>query len=129
MPYFGTKLLWLSSAKKTTGTVAFTGKDISTQLPHSYSVVMFSVTGKDTVYFNSGDNEIFEPGTIVPVLYQPSQPKDASIDGFMGLWLDCTIYSTIMLVLIGIIFLHPSIVPYRSAIKIQKSKPLISVVE
>jgi len=128
LPYVGTKLIWISKAKKAKGVVAFTGKDISTQMEHSYSVIMFSVTGRDTVFFNSGDNEISEPGTIVPVLYQPSAPKDAYIDGFMGLWLDVTIYCIIMFVLVGIIFLHPHIVPYRSSIKLQARKPVISVV-
>lgn len=127
-PYLAVRLIWISSAKKTNGIVAFTGKDISTQMPHSYSVIMFSATGKDTVFFNSGDNEIYEVGSTVPILYQPAEPKSAYINGFMGLWLDVTIYSIIMLVLVGIIFLHPAIVPYRSNIKIQRQKPVISVV-
>ncbi|PVD51148.1 hypothetical protein DC498_15970 [Terrimonas sp.] len=127
-PYIATRLCWILSAKETKGKIAFIGKDISAQLPRSYSVVMFSSTGNDTVFFNSADGEIWEENAVVPVLYQPSDPHNASINGFMSLWLDATIYSTIMFVIIAIIFLHPEIVPYRSNIKLQWKKPVISVV-
>lgn len=127
-PYIATRLCWILSAKETKGKIAFIGKDISAQLPRSYSVVMFSSTGSDTVFFNSADGEIWEENAVVPVLYQPSDPHNASINGFMSLWLDATIYSVIMFVIIAIIFLHPEIVPYRSNIKLQWKKPVISVV-
>ncbi|MFT3703166.1 MAG: DUF3592 domain-containing protein [Agriterribacter sp.] len=127
-PYFGYKLFWTWSAKKAVGTVAFTGKDISTQMEHVYCVIMFSTTGKDTVFFNSGDNELFTPGEKVPVLYQPDEPKDAHVNGWIGIWLDAVIYGIIMFVMVGIIFLHPSIVPYRSNIQLQLQRPWISVV-
>lgn len=127
-PYIAIRLFWILSAKETKGKVAFIGKDISAQIPRSYSVVMFSTTGKDTVFFNSVDGEILEAGEAVPVLYQSSNPHDASINGFMSLWLDATIYGTIMFVIIAIIFLHPEIVPYKSNIKLQLRKPVISVI-
>ena len=127
-PYFAARLFWILSAKETSGKIAFTGKDISAQIPRSYSVVLFSVTGKDSVFFNSTDGEIWEENSIVSVLYQPSDPHNASINSFMGLWLDATIYGAIIFVIIAIIFLHPEIVPYRSNIKLQLRKPVISVV-
>ncbi|MFT4017717.1 MAG: hypothetical protein QM668_12200 [Agriterribacter sp.] len=52
-PYIATRLCWILSAKETKGKIAFIGKDISAQLPRSYSVVMFSSTGSDTVFLTA----------------------------------------------------------------------------
>lgn len=128
LPYVAVKLFWISTAREANGKVAFIGKDISAQVPRSYSVITFSTTGRDTVFFNSTDGEILNTGEMVSVLYNPSDPKNASLNSFMSLWLDATIYGVIMFVIIAIIFLHPEIVPYKSDIKLQLSKPVISLV-
>lgn len=128
LPYFAVRFIWVATAKQTQGKVAFIGKDISAQIPRSYSVIMFSATGKDTIFFNSTDGELLEAGEKVMVLYQPAKPEDASIKSFMSLWLDASVYGVIMFVIITIIFLHPEIVPYKSRIKLQLRKPVISVV-
>lgn len=127
-PYFLVRLCWVASAKTTKGKVAYIGKDISAQIPRSYSVVTFSSNGNDTLFINSTDGEILETGQRISVLYQPANPKNASINTFMSLWLDAAVYGIVIFVIIAIIFLHPEIVPYQSNIKIQLKKPLISVV-
>lgn len=125
-PYFLVRLFWIASAESTEGKVAFIGKDISAQIPRSYSVVRFSSNGNDTLFVNSTDGEILEEGQIIPVFYQASNPKKASIGTFMSLWLDATVYGIVIFLIIAIVFFHPEIVPYKSQIQLQWKKPMIS---
>ena len=127
-PYFATRLLWVISAKEVKGKVAFTGKDISAQIPRSYSVVRFSSNGNDTLFVNSTDGEILEEGETIQVLYYASNPKNASVGTFMSLWLDVTVYGIVMFLIIAIVFFHPEIVPYRSDIQLQWKKPVLKIV-
>ena len=128
VPYFLVRAFWIVSAKSTPGKVAFTGKDISAQIPRSYSVVRFSSNGNDTLFVNSTDGEILEEGETIPVLYQVSNPKNASVGTFMSLWLDVTVYGIVMFLIIAIVFFHPEIVPYKSDIQLQWKRPVLKIV-
>lgn len=108
--------------------MAFEGKEISGQLRRTYDVIMFSATGKDTVFFNSADDESFSPGQIVPVLYQRSRPTEAKVDTFTGLWMDTVIYSGLFFLFIAVVFFHPQIIPYRARVQLLLKRPFIKLV-
>ncbi|MBX3253033.1 MAG: hypothetical protein KF862_02740 [Chitinophagaceae bacterium] len=127
-PVIGVKLWWLASAKNATATMAFAGKEISGQLVRNYSVMMFSVTGTDTVFFNTGDQELYQPGQVLPVLYQPGEPSDARVNSFRSIWQDTIVIGGVLTVIILIIFFHPEIVPYRAKVRVTFSKPFIQII-
>ena len=128
VPIVATKLFWISSSSKTKGVMAFEGKEITGQLQRTYAVIMFSATGKDTVFFNSADEGSFRPGQSVTVLYQRTHPTDARLDTFTGLWMDTVIYSGLFFLFIAIVFFHPEIIPYRSKVKLLWAPPFIRIV-
>ena len=128
VPIIAAKLFWISSASKTKGVMAFEGKEITGQFQRTYAVIMFSATGKDTVFFNSADDESFSPGQSVPVLYQRSRPTEAKVDTFTGLWMDTVIYSGLFFLFIAIVFFHPQIIPYRARVQLLLKRPFIKLV-
>ncbi|HEX5026706.1 MAG TPA: DUF3592 domain-containing protein [Agriterribacter sp.] len=128
MPIIAAKLTWINSAVRTKGVTAFEGMDIAGQLQRHYSVIMFSATGRDTVFFNSSDNELFEPGQSLSVLYQPANPTDARVNTFSSLWMDTVIYSSLFFLFIAIVFLHPEIIPYQSKIQLMRRRPFIQLI-
>ena len=127
LPVIAVKLWWLFSAKSAHAKMAFAGKEISGQLVRNYSVMFFSVTGKDTVFFNTGDQELYEPGQILPILYQPDEPSDARVNSFWSIWLDTIVIAGVLAVILLIVFLHPEIIPYRSKVQLLRKKPFIRI--
>lgn len=119
------KIWWLANAEKANGTMCFVGKNISGQMVSTYSVIMFK-KGNDTIFLNSPDNIIFSKGESVPVKYQRTNPDNARVNTFLGIWGDTLIYCAIPLLILVMVFLHPDVVPYRSIIKLQLTKPVIS---
>jgi len=128
IPVISARIVWICSAKSAVGRVAFQGMDIAGQMQRHYSVIMFSSTGRDTVFFNTGDNELYIKDQQLPILFQPDNPADARLDTFFGLWMDSVMYGGIFLLLILIIFLHPAIIPYGARICLQKKRPFIKLV-
>ena len=127
-PVIGVKLWWLVSARKANAKMAFAGKEISGQLVRNYSVMMFSVTGTDTIFFNTGDQELYQPGQVLPVLYQPDEPSDARVNRFWSIWQETVVIGGVLAVIILIVFLHPDIIPYRAKVRVTFNKPFIQCV-
>jgi hypothetical protein len=128
VPIIAAKLYWVSSASKTKGVMAFQGKEISGQLRRTYAVITFSATGKDTVFFNSADDESFSPGQSVPVLYQRSRPTEAKVDTFTGLWMDTVIYSGLFFLFISGVFFHTQNITKRARVQLLLKRPFIKLV-
>ncbi|MGN6491277.1 MAG: DUF3592 domain-containing protein [Agriterribacter sp.] len=123
------KLVWIFSAHTAHAKMAFAGKEISGQLVKNYSVMFFSTTGKDTVFFNTGDQELYEPGQVLPILYQPDEPTDARVNRFWSIWLDTVVIAGVLAVILLIVFFHPEIIPYRCKVRLLRSKPYIRFIE
>ncbi len=104
----------------------YQGKSYTGQIAHEYSAIKF-IVDQDTAWFNTSDNIIFKPGEIVPVRYQPANHNDAKVDIFIEVWGNTVIYGVVLALIIIITFLHPSIVPYRSKLRIGVRKPFIEI--
>lgn len=128
MPVIGSRLWWLASARKARATTAFAGKEISGQLVRNYSVMMFSVSGSDTVFFNTGNEEIYQPGSVLPILYQPKDPTNARVNRFWSIWMDSIVIGGVLASIWLIVFLHPAIVPYRSKVEVLLRRPFIRII-
>lgn len=105
----------------------FTGKDYLGQLSREFAVIKFCV-GKDTVWFHSLDNQLFDKGEIVQVRYQESNPSDARVNTFAGLWVDTLIIASPFFLVVLIAYLHPDLVPRRSKIYLDNKSPFLRVV-
>lgn len=123
-PFIITKLVWLSGTRKTMGAMSFNGKSYTGQLGHDYAVIKFTA-GKDTYFVNGPDNISYEKGTPVPVRYTSTNPNDARLATFIGLWGDTLVFAGVPCLIILLIALHPGIVPYRSYFVVQGKRPII----
>jgi hypothetical protein len=126
-PFLTHKIIWLARSKATTGTMGFTGKTYAGQIVKVYSVISF-VAGNDTVWFNGNDNVLYKEGEAVPVRYQRDHPTDARINIFGSVWGDTVVYAGIPVMMLLIIFIHPSIIPRKACIRFNKRKPFVQVV-
>lgn len=124
LPFFFYKVAWLLSSAPAAGTVCFMGKTINGQMSSTYPVIRFSSNGLDTVFFHGTDEAVYKPGEPLPVRYRKSNPEDARINSFTGIWQDTLIYALFPFILLLIIFLHPDIVPRGAKVIICK-KPFI----
>lgn len=127
VPVLGYKVLWLMRAKKSTATFAFHGKEISGQLESKHAV-MFFTADNDTVFFNAVDNPTYSKGDQFPILYQPTNPQQASLINFDDLWMQTVILWGVPFIFLLIVFLHREIVPYNSKIELSTKAPWIKVV-
>lgn len=127
MPFILYKVLWLVNSTKTNGIVSFTGKSITGQIMHRYSVILFMVD-EDSIWFNGNDNILFKEGETVPVRYISSHPADARINTFSAIWGDTLVYGGLPVLILLVIFLHPQIIPRQSIIKLATKRPFIEVV-
>ena len=125
-PFYLTNLLWLIRSEKTVGTAAFQGKEFAGQLVHNYTVVMF-VVKKDTFFYNTSDNIFFDPGADVPIRYQKGNPVDAKLGTWSGIWMGSIFYSAMPLLIILILLAHPSLIPYRSTIRVSFKHPFVFI--
>jgi hypothetical protein len=122
------KLIWLMTSKKTTGVFAFQGRgNALEQITLPFSEIYFRL-GKDTVWFKGPGKIGMNPGTLVPVRYQPDNPANAKVMTFFGFWGDTAIYGGIILLLLLAIFLHPGIVPRRASLRLSFRKPFLQIV-
>ena len=128
VPFIVYKIVWLSRSTSTNGIMCFMGKAQEGQLVRVYPVIKFSSDGIDTVFFNGNDDLQFKRGDMVPVRFKISDPTDAKINQFTGIWMDTIVSAAIPLIIILIIFLHRDIIPKRSKIIIGK-KPFVKFVD
>jgi len=127
LPFFLYKLIWMYNAVPATGTMCFMGKTLNGQFSSEYPVIKFTVSGKDTIFFNGSDGMQLKRGDLVPVLYYKSNPATARVNTFAGIWVDTIVDASIPFVILLIVFLHPGIIPRKSSIRIGK-KPFIQFV-
>ncbi|WP_336515654.1 hypothetical protein [Pollutibacter soli] len=125
-PFYIINTFWLMKSAKAEGIAAFQGKEFAGQLVHNYTVVMF-VVKKDTFFYNTSDNIFFQPGTAVPIRYQKKNPADAKLGTWSGIWMGCIFYSAMPLLIILILLAHPSLIPYRSSVRLSFTPPFIFI--
>ena len=127
LPFLIYNSAWILRSDKANGIARFIGKSYTGQFSKQYTKISFS-TGKDTVWFNGMANYIFKRHEAVPIRYQRSDPSDARIDSFIGLWGDTLICMSPIFLIIVICFFHPDLVPVRSKIWLFSKKPFIQIV-
>ena len=127
IPFIGQTLWWLAHSQRTMGVMWYQGKSYTGQLIHEYSAIKFT-TATDTSWFNTSDNIIFKPGEQVPVRYQVKNHADAKVDMFIEIWGNAVVYGGELALIIVFIFLHPSIIPRKSKIKLSSTKPFVQTV-
>ncbi len=106
----------------------YKGKSYTGQIPHEYSAIKF-IVDKDTAWFNTNDNIFFEKGEIVPVRYQVNNINDAKVDMFIEIWGNAVVYGGELSLIVLIIFLHPSIIPRKSKIRLNAQKPFLQTIQ
>jgi uncharacterized protein DUF3592 len=123
-PFLVPKIIWLAGSEKTNGIMRFVGKSYTGQLIHFYSEISF-IAGRDTIWFDSEDNTIFEVGETVPVRYRRNNPSDAKVNIFTNTWNDTLIYGTGPLVILLLVFFHPKGIPKHSRFSFGMKAPFI----
>ena len=118
-------IIWLLRSAKTTGVVEGIGVSSGISLGRdTYALVSFTV-GKDTFYFQGKDDH-YQPGNVVPVRYQKSDPENARIVAFYSIWGNTIAYSGVPIIFWIICFFAPDIVPKGSRIRVGK-RPFLKV--
>lgn len=124
----GRKVIWFLQSEKTTGIFSFEERgNALEQLRITNSIIYFK-HGKDTVWFNGPAGLGLSEGAAIPVRYNPANTADAKVDTFYGIWGGTVIYSSLPLLVLLVLVLHPHIIPYRSRILLTRKKPFIQVV-
>lgn len=128
LPMLVPKMIWLTHTRHSIGVMAFEGRGgAGDQIPLSYSVVYFKL-GKDTIWFNGLGNLHLHPGDSIPIRFKTANPSDAKVDIFAGIWGDTLVYGGIPTLMLLVMFLHPTLVPRRSKLKLTMKKPFIWIV-
>ncbi|MFT3705324.1 MAG: hypothetical protein QM802_23350 [Agriterribacter sp.] len=130
-PFYGSKLMWVNSSNKTTGTAWFMGHTLELNGSISNHLVILFMRGKDSITFNGATNIGFKVGDIVPVRYQEADPEDAKINTTFCIWGDTCIYSILPGLFLLILFLTPArfdpVIPWKAKVRIGV-KPLIKII-
>lgn len=127
-PFVASKFYWLARARRTHGIMAFKGQGFAgDQIKEDYSVICFQVDG-DTIWFNGLGNIAFRPGEPIGVRYQPSNPADARVDIFAGIWGDTLINAGIPVLMLLALFVHPKVVPWGRKVKLTRKHPYIIII-
>ncbi|RYZ32020.1 MAG: hypothetical protein EOP49_38135 [Sphingobacteriales bacterium] len=127
LPPLTAKLIWLSKTQTTTGVMSFEGMGQALDaLRSTYSVFYFK-HNNDTTWFNSSSNYKYKQGDIVPVRYVSSDPTDARLNTFTGIWLGTLLTGGIPLLILIVIFLNRYIVPYNADLRLERHRPYLFV--
>ena len=123
-PFFIQKAVWLMNSKRTNGRMWFRGHSMELQSISSHAVIVFK-TGKDSIIFNGRLEPNLKEGSIVPVRYQVSNPKEARIDSFISIWGDTIVlalfpFLALLVILLTTIFIEP-IIPRQLRLSIPRS--------
>jgi hypothetical protein len=117
------KLIWLVTARTTTGTMYFTGHgNLGSVLGISTYPVIWFKSGKDTIYFNGNVNVELKSGEQVSVRYQPANPSDAKVNSFICIWGDSLAYELGPFLILLVIFFHPDLVPKHAKVVMGKKQ-------
>ena len=112
------------NSKRTNGRMWFTGHTLELKLISSHAVIVFK-TGKDSIIFNGRLEPDVKEGSIIPVRYQVSNPRDARIDSFASIWGDTIVLAlypilALLVILLTTIFIEP-IIPRQLRLTIPRS--------
>ena len=83
----------------------------------TYPVVKFDV-GSVTFHVNGNINLPLKKGESVEVRFQKNNPRDARINSFGTIWGDTIAYGAAPFLFYLVLLISPSIIPWRSMIKI-----------
>jgi Protein of unknown function (DUF3592) len=125
-PFIGYKAIWLLQSVPANGTMCFMGKSQNGQFSSTYPVIKFNTPKGDTIFFNGLEQAEYQPGQRVPIRYHKSNPHDARINQFAGIWQDTLVYALVPFVLLLMVLLHPEIIP-RGARTRMGGKPFFRV--
>jgi hypothetical protein len=129
VPFLTPKLLWLTNTRTTTGRLAFEGRgDAGEQMPLNYTIIWFR-RGSDTIWIRGLGNLGLHPGDPVPIRYKADDPSNARVNIFAGIWGDTLVYGGIPLFMLLVIYLHPTVVPRRSKVRLVAGRPFIRLVQ
>jgi len=122
-PFFVQKAVWIMNSNKTNGRMWFKGYAMELQSISSHAVIIFK-SGKDSIIFNGRLEPDLKEGSIVPVRFQVTNPKDARIDSFMSLWGDTIVFAlhpflALLVILLTTLFIEP-IIPRELRFSIPK---------
>ncbi|MET0298876.1 MAG: hypothetical protein ABW036_03915 [Flavitalea sp.] len=121
------KISWIAGTKTTVGEMAFEGMgNALDQMRPTYSVIFFKHDG-DTTWFDAQGNLSYKPGEPVPVRYSVTDPADAKVNTFIGIWAENLVYGGFPLLVLLAVFFHPHIFPYQQKLRIRKFKPFVSL--
>jgi hypothetical protein len=127
-PFFVNRLWWLAHSRRAVGVQVLEGMgELGDQMPLNYTIICFRL-GKDTICFNGLGNLHLRDGTAIPVRYQETDPYDAKVNIFEGIWGDTVVYSGIPLLMLLFIALNRDIVPRRKRVWLAFKRPWIRVV-
>lgn len=129
---FGYRVVWFATAKRATGVMHFVGHTLELQGNISAHAVIRYKAGKDSAFFNAAMNEELKPGQHVPVLYHESDPEDAQVDAFIGLWGQSMIFTIFPILVLMILFVTPDrldpVIPQKCKVLLFKEKKLVRIV-
>jgi hypothetical protein len=127
LPFIAYRGWWLLGSVPATGTMCFMGKSLNGQFCSNYPVMRFTLPAGDTVFFNGLEEAQFIPGDKIPVRYLKSNPADARINQFAGIWQDMIIYALAPFVMVLLALLHPGIIEKGARISLHRSAPFITI--
>ncbi len=100
-----------TASGKVVGFISESSFDTDAETAASYRpIIEFQTTSGKTISFSSGigsDPPSYELHETVPVLFDPSSPQNAKINGFFSFWLLPSIFATIgIITLLGGVAMH-----------------------
>ena len=126
-PFWAVRTLWVMRSVQVRGVFAFAGNGMAgDQVKADYSVISFRV-GEKEIWFNGLGNIRYRRDQPVLIRYQPDNPYDARVDIFEGIWGDTLVYSGIPAFMLLVAFLHPSVVPWGSRVRLTVKRPFLRI--
>lgn len=123
----GGKVIWFLRSEKTTGIFYFEGRGNALEQIRIANSYIYFRHGKDTVWFNGPAGLNVPEGAAIPVRYNPANPSDAKVNTFFGIWGGTIVYSSLPLLVLLVLMVHPHIIPYRSAIQLTRKPPFMQI--
>ncbi len=104
----------------------FDSRTIEVQGVSRHPVYRFKA-GADSVWFDGIMNIGYNRGDLVPVRYNASDPYDARVNTFLGLWIDTLLYLIFPSLVLLILYIKPDIIPRKARVRLGR-KPLVQII-
>jgi hypothetical protein len=129
---FGYRAVWFATARRATGVMYFVGHTLELQGNISAHAVIRYKAGKDSAFFNAAMSEELKPGQLVPVLYHESDPEEAQVDAFLGLWGQSMIFMIFPVLVLLILYVTPDrwdpVIPQKCKVVLFGGKTVLRIV-